>query len=51
MNLIVIGAGYVALTTTCCLANSGHRVTCVQNDEEAKASKSRFEPHPQKEQS
>jgi len=30
MDLIVIGAGYVGLTAACCLANSGHRVTCVE---------------------
>jgi len=33
MNIIVVGAGYVGLTTACCLANSKHRVTCVETDE------------------
>jgi UDPglucose 6-dehydrogenase len=33
MNTIVIGAGYVGLTATCCLANSGHFVTCVESNE------------------
>jgi len=33
MNLIVIGAGYVGLVAACCLANSGHRVTCVEANE------------------
>ena len=32
MNIIVIGAGYVGLTTACCLANSKHRVTCVETN-------------------
>jgi UDPglucose 6-dehydrogenase len=30
----VIGAGYVGLTTGACLAHLGHRVTCMDNDEE-----------------
>ena len=30
----VIGAGYVGLTTGACLAHLGHRVTCLDNDEE-----------------
>ena len=32
MNLIVIGAGYVGLVAACCLANSGHQVTCVEKN-------------------
>ena len=32
MNLVVIGAGYVGLVAACCLANSGHKVTCVESD-------------------
>lgn len=32
MNIIVVGAGYVGLTTACCLANSKHRVTCVETN-------------------
>jgi UDPglucose 6-dehydrogenase len=30
----VIGAGYVGLATGACLAHLGHRVTCLDNDEE-----------------
>jgi len=33
MNLVVVGAGYVGLVAACCLANSGHRVTCVEANE------------------
>jgi len=33
MNLIVIGAGYVGLVAACCLADSGHQVTCVEANE------------------
>ena len=33
MNLIVVGVGYVGLVAACCLANSGHQVTCVETDE------------------
>jgi len=32
MNIIVIGAGYVGLVAACCLANSGHWVTCVETN-------------------
>ena len=32
MRVIVIGAGYVGLVAGCCLANSGHHVTCVESD-------------------
>ena len=34
-NLVVciIGAGYVGLVAACCLANSGHKVTCVETNE------------------
>jgi UDPglucose 6-dehydrogenase len=34
MNLCVIGAGYVGLTTGACLAKIGHNVICVDNDHE-----------------
>jgi len=30
---MVIGAGYVGLVATCCMAKSEHRVTCVEADE------------------
>ena len=33
MNITVIGAGYVGLVAACCLANSGHQVTCVEANE------------------
>ncbi|HUV45506.1 MAG TPA: NAD-binding protein [Dehalococcoidia bacterium] len=33
MNLIVIGAGYVGVVASCCLANSGHQVKCVETNE------------------
>lgn len=32
MHIIVVGAGYVSLVAACCLANSGHRVTCMETD-------------------
>lgn len=34
MDVLVIGAGYVGLTAACCLANSGHKVTCVESNKE-----------------
>ncbi|MGB9741823.1 MAG: UDP-glucose dehydrogenase family protein [candidate division WOR-3 bacterium] len=34
MNLCVIGAGYVGLTTGACLAKIGHNVICVDNDDD-----------------
>ena len=33
MNISVIGAGYVGLTTAACLADIGHTVCCADNDE------------------
>lgn len=32
MDISVIGAGYVGLTTSACLAKIGHKVICVDND-------------------
>ncbi|PIP48889.1 MAG: hypothetical protein COS87_03530 [Chloroflexi bacterium CG07_land_8_20_14_0_80_45_17] len=29
----MIGLGYVGLVAACCLANSGHQVTCVETNE------------------
>ena len=34
MNVTIIGTGYVGLTTGVCLAFLGHKVTCVDADEE-----------------
>lgn len=33
-TVCVVGAGYVGLTTACCLASLGHRVSCVESDAE-----------------
>lgn len=30
--IYIIGAGYVGLVAACCLANSGHQVTCMETD-------------------
>jgi UDP-glucose 6-dehydrogenase len=30
LGAVVIGAGYVELVTTACLAHIGHRVVCVE---------------------
>lgn len=50
MNISVIGAGYVGLTTAACLAESGHSVLCADNDREKldllrQARMPFFEPH------
>jgi UDPglucose 6-dehydrogenase len=34
LNVGVVGAGYVGLVTAACLAHVGHRVTCLERDEE-----------------
>ena len=34
MNLAVIGAGYVGLTSAACFAESGHQVTCAESNPE-----------------
>ena len=34
MNIAIIGSGYVGLVTGVCLAEIGHKVLCVDNDEE-----------------
>ncbi|MDP8940287.1 MAG: UDP-glucose/GDP-mannose dehydrogenase family protein [Actinomycetota bacterium] len=46
----VVGVGYVGLVTGACLAHLGHRVTCVDNEEEKVRNLNRgripiFEPH------
>lgn len=34
MNIVVVGTGYVGLVTAVCLAENGHSVVCVDNNEE-----------------
>jgi len=34
MNLLIVGAGYVGLTTSVCLANRGNNVICIDNNKE-----------------
>lgn len=33
MEIVVVGTGYVGLVTAVCLAEYGHKVTCVDIDE------------------
>lgn len=41
MNVAIVGTGYVGLVTGCCLADSGNRVVCVDNDAEKVAALNR----------
>jgi UDPglucose 6-dehydrogenase len=34
MNVTIVGTGYVGLVTGCCLAEAGHTVVCVDNNEQ-----------------
>jgi UDPglucose 6-dehydrogenase len=34
MNVTIIGTGYVGLVTGCCLAEAGHQVFCIDNNEQ-----------------
>jgi UDPglucose 6-dehydrogenase len=34
MNVAIIGTGYVGLVTGCCLAEAGHNVVCIDNNEQ-----------------
>jgi UDPglucose 6-dehydrogenase len=34
MNVTIVGTGYVGLVTGCCLAEAGHQVVCVDNNEQ-----------------
>ena len=34
MNIAIIGAGYVGLVTSVCLAHIGHHVVCVDNNKD-----------------
>ena len=43
MKLVVLGAGYVGLTTSACLANLGHDVTCCDIDAERIAALRQFQ--------
>ncbi|HYH36202.1 MAG TPA: UDP-glucose/GDP-mannose dehydrogenase family protein [Candidatus Saccharimonadales bacterium] len=38
MNVTIVGTGYVGLVTGCCLADSGNKVVCVDNNAEKVAS-------------
>ena len=33
MNITIIGSGYVGLVTGACLADLGHKITCIDNDQ------------------
>jgi UDPglucose 6-dehydrogenase len=34
MNVTIVGTGYVGLVTGCCLAEAGHQVVCVDNNQQ-----------------
>lgn len=34
MNVAIVGTGYVGLVTGCCLAEAGHNVVCIDNNEQ-----------------
>mgnify|MGYP000129658704 CR=1 FL=1 len=44
MDLCIVGTGYVGLVTGVCLAEKGHRVTCVDLDADKVARINRGEP-------
>ena len=45
MEVTIIGTGYVGLTTGVCLAEAGHRVSCIDVNEEIVSQVNRGNPH------